>query len=561
MKQFYLATAFAAMFATTSVMAQDVPVSSETTLPVRSHIVERLPELPAVRFNQTGNAPLSADLLTQRGVQAGMTVADSRIGVRNAADANNIIYAVEGEKLVYEKSADGWYYDGANQSVGQGKATIETHVVFADNGDVYIKNPLTFFATNTWIKGTSDGNTITFPGKMPIYEETADGTLYVYYAQKLSFDDAEGWFVPAEGDITMTISEDGVITWEGEANNSRGWNDIIGLTDAEGNWFYYGDKAFTLSPAVEEDAPVIPEDLSLQSYRMSYQNMTEIIKMGFDGEDVYLTDLPDVSPSLVIKGKLVDGNIELPTRQYMGFNDIKGYKCYLMGLSYPEQQLIDKIVFTYDAETGIYTADKQFILFNTNRTQVEYMFYAFNAELEKFEDVAAIPADPTIQTVETRTEEYDYNGMLFTVPSTDVNGNYINTDNLYYNILIDGEVLTLTQDEYVKLPVESMTDIPYYFTDDYDIQLFSANQRLFFFFARDFQTVGVQSVYKAGGTVSKSNVVTWTVTPTGLDEVNAATTVGETARFDITGRRLSAPQKGLNIVKMSDGKVKKVLVK
>ena len=35
----------------------------------------------------------------------------------------------------------------------------------------------------------------------------------------------------------------------------------------------------------------------------------------------------------------------------------------------------------------------------------------------------------------------------------------------------------------------------------------------------------------------------------------------ETERFDISGNRLSAPSKGINIVRYSDGSVRKVIVK
>lgn len=50
-------------------------------------------------------------------------------------------------------------------------------------------------------------------------------------------------------------------------------------------------------------------------------------------------------------------------------------------------------------------------------------------------------------------------------------------------------------------------------------------------------------------------------TPTGLDNIQTADNVIEIARYSIDGKRLSAPQKGLNIVVMSDGSKRKVLVK
>ena len=48
--------------------------------------------------------------------------------------------------------------------------------------------------------------------------------------------------------------------------------------------------------------------------------------------------------------------------------------------------------------------------------------------------------------------------------------------------------------------------------------------------------------------------------PTGIDKVTTSTDVKEVSRYSANGQRLSAPAKGLNIVKYSDGSVKKVAV-
>ena len=47
---------------------------------------------------------------------------------------------------------------------------------------------------------------------------------------------------------------------------------------------------------------------------------------------------------------------------------------------------------------------------------------------------------------------------------------------------------------------------------------------------------------------------------TGIDEVTTSTDAKELSRYSVNGQRLSAPAKGLNIVKYSDGSVKKVVV-
>ena len=48
--------------------------------------------------------------------------------------------------------------------------------------------------------------------------------------------------------------------------------------------------------------------------------------------------------------------------------------------------------------------------------------------------------------------------------------------------------------------------------------------------------------------------------PTGIDKVTISTDAKELSRYSVNGQRLSAPAKGLNIVKYSDGSVKKVVV-
>ena len=48
--------------------------------------------------------------------------------------------------------------------------------------------------------------------------------------------------------------------------------------------------------------------------------------------------------------------------------------------------------------------------------------------------------------------------------------------------------------------------------------------------------------------------------PTGIDKVTTSTYAKELSRYSVNGQRLSAPAKGLNIVKYNDGSVKKVVV-
>ena len=52
------------------------------------------------------------------------------------------------------------------------------------------------------------------------------------------------------------------------------------------------------------------------------------------------------------------------------------------------------------------------------------------------------------------------------------------------------------------------------------------------------------------------------VTPiAGIHDIESSQKLTEVARYTIDGRRISQPQKGVNIVKLSDGTTFKVLVK
>ena len=77
---------------------------------------------------------------------------------------------------------------------------------------------------------------------------------------------------------------------------------------------------------------------------------------------------------------------------------------------------------------------------------------------------------------------------------------------------------------------------------------------------------------KAGNTTitlkANSNGITATTTlsvkvdePTGISNVENASDVYEVARYTVDGKRIAAPQKGINIIRMSDGSTRKVVVK
>ena len=64
-----------------------------------------------------------------------------------------------------------------------------------------------------------------------------------------------------------------------------------------------------------------------------------------------------------------------------------------------------------------------------------------------------------------------------------------------------------------------------------------------------------------GGIVNASQVAIQDYTPTSIEGVHHSANVGETERYTLDGRQINAPQRGVNIVRMSDGTTRKVIVK
>ena len=69
---------------------------------------------------------------------------------------------------------------------------------------------------------------------------------------------------------------------------------------------------------------------------------------------------------------------------------------------------------------------------------------------------------------------------------------------------------------------------------------------------------GTLDVYRKSQFGYFDNIVEFDAT--GIDKVTTSDNAKEVSRYSVNGQRLSAPTKGLNIVKYSDGSVKKVAV-
>lgn len=177
--------------------------------------------------------------------------------------------------------------------------------------------------------------------------------------------------------------------------------------------------------------------------------------------------------------------------------------------------------------------------------------------------VPAVPADPEIVDWFDGGDEEGNTFLLFTLPTTDVDGNLINPEYLSYSIWLDNggepELFTFEADTYNEELWEDMTEIPYwlytyawnitaegcvfYRTNEGDNPLFTQN-------------IGVQVFYEVDGEKNASNIVWLFEQQVGVDELSAGKEIASVRYYNLTGQEMAQPQ-GVTIrfITYSDGTV------
>ena len=433
-------------------------------------------------------------------------------------------------------------------------------VVEGTDGNLYIYNPISqgyiWFSILPWIKAepTDKG---TYVVKLP--------QLYIldagdpYYAYCMHYDEDEGMpVVEEEGEIEFAW-EDGVLTQLGDK--------FIGLCDATADWFYMADQHIVYAP--QNDVPITLSDSEyyIQSYTMTYlsdptdltKTKDRIVDVAIDGNDIYIGYLNDNTPNY-IKGTLANGKATFPTRQYLGVDPYyNGHIYVLTGEAYVDAEtysspvfnynLNDEIVFSVDEDARHIVAEwPAAMITNVGPNTLSILNDYVGPGLEAFDEVPAVPATPLISAEDmTVNTTSGWVALRFTIPTTDVDGYKLNENKLYYNIILDDEVYTFDPETYIGLST-AMTDIPYNFQDSVNFDIYINNGRhTVYLYTTDFEFVGIQSIYTAGGEVNRSEMATVkNPSHSGIEEIGSGAQAIATRYYDAFGRELpAAPATGL----------------
>ena len=309
-----------------------------------------------------------------------------------------------GELKTYDRS--GYAYYVVNDYVRRGAQTGTMDVVFADNNEVYIKDPLSKLIVNTWVKGTlsEDGTTITLPmGQNIQYDTEAEQPIAI---KMMEYDeDYDEMTILSTAQVTYTISEDKITL------NGTGKYLCMGAVWATSNeWAGFADYSSVYTPAITDVLVEVPEGLETDVFKFKgseYQGgeLNYNTNVGVDGNDVYVQGILADMPNAWIKGTREGNTVTFESGQYLGL--LANKPVYMMAVNRMNTSEIQPLTLTYDEVTETYSNDTQFILLNASKSTVYLMQAISDFTLTKSKSGEAYEV-PYLETFGSSTSMNDY---------------------------------------------------------------------------------------------------------------------------------------------------------
>ena len=489
------------------------------------------------------------------------------------------------------RSTKSWVKKGWT-GVQQGRYEgLVSKIVIGDDGCIYIYNPLSGLDSKSWLK----------------LEKQADGKYRAKLPQAILTDDLGGDDEEEESSertislIRMVSNDDGKnyepvgatmnyvdFTWENNKLVMKGMGQKKQIWAAAYNnsWQnnYGGDWALTIEPLGEQ--LITPPSTAVKAqYIVSSKSdpSPRIVEAMTDNNDIYIKGLFKAEKLANVWVKLTKQGDKavMSTNQYLGITKKTDFKKYdsdnseyhtFAAAFENETKAAENLEFSIDA-TGKLTASK---ILRTSLGRASNDTITGEDYIESYEDLtltpyiqkAGKPATP-VYFYFTSTPDYDNTSneikLAFYVKNADVDGNYLDPEKMYYNVYVNGSTepfkFKKSASQYNYMHEEEMTNIPFNYQDNrnYDFKVID-NLRILHFYNSSITTAKVVMVYEADGKKYSSEPMVAKLSTAGIESANFNKATTE-KYYTIDGRQIQKLQKGLNIVKSSDGTTRKVIVK
>lgn len=409
----------------------------------------------------------------------------------------------------------------------------------------------------------NEDDSYTYPGPQLVYQEEYMGDIYDYYLVPFTLgEDEEGYAVTTpcqtvnfnmvDGKLVQEVTEDEVLLGLFEYDAEEGFL-----------WTGYTDWNIVFEPMTSV-AATLPEGVAAEKWVAVSGDSGYFTEVAIDGAKIYVKGLVYGNDEGVAVGTINGDEVTFAAGQFLGA-DPYGYWTYLYGGQIEEEWddyweeyvyvavLEGDLVFTYDAEAKKLVNKNALIVTNNaseNLEEVAVSGYIDPLTIEyQVRNPEAAPQDPYGLEFYDEMEEWGSNSFYFSIPEFDVDGNLLEPEKLFYRIYVDGEPFIFYSDEYVGLPEDEMELINCQFTNYEDIFSSGVDKGIYLYF-EGADTLGVQSVYidtVNGEEVKTESKVVTISTNDAVRGVEAEAASVATEWFDLQGRRIANPGKGIGI--------------
>lgn len=463
--------------------------------------------------------------------------------VAAVAGSDQIITAppADAEIRTYTRTSSGYSvrWGMAYQENDEG---IVGEMAFCQNGDVYLKNPVSFYITDSWIKGKQEGSRITFGlpqlvAVVPADEEDESGEVMEVWLNvvKSDYDSTSLTFEFDESianEITMTVGSDGSITYSEEMTdaviNSQEFSlpkKMMALTMSNHAWLGYGDYNNVYEP-FDEKPLYIPENLESLDYAMTFgeeEKNGKWVKVAFDDTNSKLYISGIYTPSAngfrdlaksAITGTILDGGVMVESRQYIGVDQYY-YHTYISGGSVVSEgggaylDIEDNYFMTMDAKRSKLITAATMVVSEGEGYVLDFFYYPVFDAQDGYIDPN--PAEPLVTGFMPYTPQYGYGGVRVQIPNTNKNGQLLREEDLSYSIIINDKQIIFEPENYPEFS-EPTVWIPFNFSSyNVEIDQYTINTRMVFMTEEllDVNTISVQSRYKDKDTYYVTNGQTY----------------------------------------------------
>ena len=489
------------------------------------------------------------------------------------------------------RSSKSWVKKGWT-GVQQGRYEgIVSKIVIGEDGCIYIYNPLSGLDSKSWLKleKQADGK---YRAMLPqaIYtddlggdddeEESSERTISLN--RLVSNDDGKNYEPVAASMNYVDFTVEGrTLKMSGMGQKKQIWGATY-----NNSWQsnYGGDWALTIEP-LKEQLITPPATATKSQYTVTSKSdpSPRIVEVMTDNNDIYVKGLfkAEKLANTWVKLTKQGDKAVMSTNQYLGITKKTDFKKYDSDKSEyhtfaaafeNETKAAENLEFSIDA-TGKLTTSKTLRTSlgrasNDNITGEDYVesYEALTLTPYVQKEIGA-PATPEYFYL-TSTPNYDNTSneikLAFYVKNADVNGNILDTEKMYYNVYVNGSTEPFKFKKgtnYNYMEQEELVNIPFNYKDknNYDFKVVD-NLRILHFYDSSITRLKVVMVYESDGKKYSSEPLVASLPPTGIESANFNKTTTE-KYYTVDGRQIQKLQKGLNIIKSSDGTTRKVVVK